>query len=140
MSFTEHQGKQLVALKFLPTGYHLGTGCDDNTVKIWDLRKQRCVSTTLAHTKMVSDISFEQTFGSRLMLTSSYDHTCKIWGTKQLCRGQNTCADWILLRTLAGHENKVTSVTHTRDLKYIFTTSFDKTFKVWTQKNTDKER
>ena len=37
----------------------------------------------------------------------------------------------MLLRTLTGHENKVTSACFTRDLQYILTTSFDRTFKLW---------
>lgn len=58
------------------------------------------------------------------MFTSSYDGSAKIWGV-----GSESVA---LVRTLGGaHENKVTSVSYTRDLKYILTTSFDRTFKLW---------
>ena len=113
----------------MPTGFHLATGGDDNTVKIWDLRKRQNVSTILAHTKLVSDIKFDHS--SNLMFTSSYDNKCKICGSKSVICGINSAEEWIALRTLAGHENKLTSVCHTRDLKYIITTSFDKTFKVW---------
>ena len=58
------------------------------------------------------------------MLTTSYDNKCKIWST----------GDWVLLRTLTGHENKITSVSVTRDLQNIITTSFDRTFKLWAMK------
>ncbi len=64
------------------------------------------------------------------MVTSSYDHQVKIWAAG--CSLQEQCP---LVRTLSGgHENKVTSVCFTKDLKYIFTTSFDRTFKLWEQK------
>jgi U4/U6 small nuclear ribonucleoprotein PRP4 len=55
------------------------------------------------------------------MITTSYDNKCKIWAT----------GDWILVRTLTGHENKITSACSTKDLKYIITTSFDRTFRLW---------
>jgi len=63
----------------MPNGYQLATGSDDNTVKIWDLRKKRNVEIVLAHNKLVSDIKFERQ--GRLMVTSSYDHKVKVWGS-----------------------------------------------------------
>ena len=68
------------------------------------------------------------------MATCSYDNKCKLWGTKSIIGGVNTVDEWVQLRTLSGHENKLTSVSFTTDLKYILTTSFDKTFKLWKQK------
>ena len=62
------------------------------------------------------------------MLTSSYDNKVKIWGSS------GETGDWIILRTLNGHENKVTSVNMTKDMKYVITTSFDRTFKLWEPK------
>ena len=65
------------------------------------------------------------------MLTASYDQRVKIWGAKSIVQGQNTGDEWVQLRTLACHENKVTSVSMTKDRSTILTTSFDKTFKLW---------
>lgn len=62
------------------------------------------------------------------MLTSSYDNKCKIWGST------GETGDWVVLRTLNGHENKVTSVNMTKDLQYLISTSFDRTFKLWQTK------
>jgi len=66
-------------MAFLPNGYQLATGSDDNTVKIWDLRKKRNVEIVLAHNKLVSDVKFEAK--SRVMVTSSYDNKVKLWGS-----------------------------------------------------------
>ena len=108
----------MISLKFMPNCYQIASGSDDNTVKIWDLRKKACIYTVPAHTKLVSDVKFDE---GRVMLTTSYDNKCKIWST----------GDWVLIRTLTGHENKITSVSVTKDLQNIITTSFDRTFKLW---------
>jgi len=59
------------------------------------------------------------------MVTSSYDNKCKLWSAG--CPDSQS----VLLRTLSGHENKVTSACFTKDLEHILTTSFDRTFKLW---------
>lgn len=51
------------------------------------------------------------------MFTTSFDNTFKIFGTKCIINGQNTCDDWVPLRTMKGHENKLTSISVTKDLK-----------------------
>ena len=116
--------KKLVALRFHPNCYQLASGGEDNSVKVWDLRKRACVYTVPAHTKMISDIKFEDEYEGRVMITTSYDNKCKIWST----------GDWILVRTLTGHEKPITSVSITKGLEYIITTSFDRTFKLWQMK------
>jgi len=61
----------------MPNGYQMVTGSDDNSVKVWDLRKKGVATVVPAHTALVSTVTFDQT--NRLMLTSSYDNTAKIW-------------------------------------------------------------
>ena len=65
------------------------------------------------------------------MFTTSYDQSVKIFGTKCLLRGSNPADDWLPIRTMQGHENKVTSVAVSRTLKFFVTTGFDKCFKKW---------
>ena len=60
----------------------MATGSDDNTVKIWDLRKRGAVHTILAHNKLVSDIKFEEE--GRMMVTCGYDCKIKLWSA---CHG-----------------------------------------------------
>ena len=49
----------------------MATASDDNTVKIWDLRKKTNVQIIAAHSKLVSDLKFSK--DGALMITSSYD-------------------------------------------------------------------
>lgn len=55
------------------------------------------------------------------MLTSSYDCTLKIWTTN----------GWQPLRVLEGHEMKIMSVSISPDAKWISSSCFDHTFKLW---------
>lgn len=115
-------------------GFQLTTASDDNSIKVWDLRKKGQVTVVPAHNKLISDVKFDQT--NRIMLTSSYDGSAKVWAAPGYTTdGQVNNQQATLLRTLAGHENKVTSVCATSDMKRILTTSFDRTFKLWEMKS-----
>jgi U4/U6 small nuclear ribonucleoprotein PRP4 len=50
--------KQLISSAFSENGYHLATGSDDNTVKLWDIRRRNCFYTIPAHNKLISDLKF----------------------------------------------------------------------------------
>lgn len=39
------------------------------------------------------------------------------------------------MRTLAGYESKLSSASISKDTKYIITTSFDRTFRLWQRKD-----
>lgn len=94
-------------MNFLPNGYQLATASDDNSVKIWDLRKKSNVQIIAAHNKLVSDVKFSN--DGTFMLTSSYDQTAKLWAA-----GSSIVDQCPLIRTCVnGHENKITSVSFT---------------------------
>ena len=42
---------------------------------------------------------------------------------------------WTQLKTLAGHEGKVTGIDISPDLHYMATVSFDRTFKLWSSES-----
>lgn len=105
---------------FSPNGFHIATGSQDNTCKIWDLRRRQPVYTIPAHTNLISDVKYQRDGGS-FLVTCSYDSTTKIWSNKT----------WQPLKTLQGHDNKVIAVDVSPNSQYIATTSFDRTFKLW---------
>lgn len=105
---------------FSPNGFHIATGSQDNTCKIWDLRRRQPVYTIPAHTNLISDVKYQRDGGS-FLVTCSYDSTTKIWSNKT----------WQPLKTLQGHDNKVIAVDVSANSQYIATTSFDRTFKLW---------
>ena len=122
---------------FSPNGYQVATCSDDDTFRIWDLRYQKC-EVQGAHTHLVSHIRYAHGGDGKYLVTGSYDGTAKIWGADELRP----------LAVLAGHEDKVMCVdvslgkqtplsrhlhrtSHISDNKYILTSSYDHTFKLW---------
>lgn len=77
------------------------------------------VSSFTAHDDSISSIIFDPL--SRFFLTSSDDHTIKIWDFKSLH----------LLKILHGHSNVITSINLSPDNKYIVSTSEDSTIRIW---------
>ena len=39
--------------------YHFITGSDDHSVKVWDLRRRKCIYTIPSHTNLISHLKFE---------------------------------------------------------------------------------
>lgn len=76
--FMEGHLKGIVSIDFSPDGYHIVTGSQDHTVKIWNIRERRCEYTIPAHTNVVSRAIFEKNNG-HYILTASYDNTIKLW-------------------------------------------------------------
>ena len=46
--------KSVLSVAFSPTGYQMATGSEDNTARIWDLRKQACLYMLPAHESTVA--------------------------------------------------------------------------------------
>jgi len=118
--FLEGHLKSILSVNFSPNGYHMATGSEDNSVKVWDLRRTECIYTIPAHTNLVSKVKFQPT-GGHYLVTTSYDCKAKIWSHP----------NWAPLKDLCGHEGKVMSADISPDDKYIATTSYDRTFKLW---------
>lgn len=68
---------QVYGLSFSANAYYLATGGDDNTCRIWDLRKRKSVYIIPAHAKRISKVKFEPQEGYFLS-TASFDMTAKV--------------------------------------------------------------
>lgn len=67
--------KGMLSCCFAPNGFQFATSSDDNTVKIWDLRKQKSIYTVPAHNSVIPDVRFDKT--GEFLVTCSFDHTVK---------------------------------------------------------------
>lgn len=110
--------KKVLGIDFAPDGYHVATGSEDQKIMIWDLRKRQCVYTVPAHTNLISHVKFHDDF----LVSASYDKTVKVWSHP----------GWAPLKTLTGHEQKISCVDVSPDGQYVVSSSFDRTFKLWT--------
>lgn len=120
--------KPVLGISFSPNGYHLATGAEDNTCRIWDLRKKKSLYIIPAHANLVSQVKFEPQEGYYLV-TASYDTTAKVWSSR----------DFKLVKTLSGHEAKVTSLDVSADGQCIATVAHDRTIKLWSSHDTPSE-
>lgn len=68
---------QVLAISFSPNGYHLASGGEDNTCRIWDLRKKKSLYIIPAHSNLISQVKFEPQEGY-FLATASYDMTAKV--------------------------------------------------------------
>lgn len=69
---------QILGISFSPNGYHLATGGEDNTCRIWDLRKKKSLYVIPAHANLISEVKFEPQEGY-FLVTASYDTTAKVF-------------------------------------------------------------
>uniref|UniRef100_A0A7S2RZL0 Uncharacterized protein n=1 Tax=Rhizochromulina marina TaxID=1034831 RepID=A0A7S2RZL0_9STRA len=113
--------KRIVCADFSPNGFQVATGGDDHSVKIWDLRKRACAYTVPAHMGLVSELRFLQHGLGEALLSTSFDGTIRVWGTR----------DWRKLADLSGHEGKVMGGDFERGGKAVFTVGYDRTLKKW---------
>ena len=67
---------QVLAVDFAPCGVKLATGSDDNTVRLWDLRRRKAYYTMPAHTKMVSSVRYSDC--GDFLFSGSYDRASKV--------------------------------------------------------------
>lgn len=96
------------------------TGSEDNTIRVWDLRRKQCLQTIPAHYKLISDIKYDQK-NSYFFISVSYDNSLKIWNAK----------DFSLVSKMTPTESKLTSFSISNDLKYLATTCFDRKWMLW---------
>ncbi|WP_162136319.1 WD40 repeat domain-containing protein [Zavarzinella formosa] len=114
---TSHpQGALCVA--FTPDSKTLITGGRDGFVRIWDIEKQELKGELDPPPQEIASLAVSS---DGRFLAAGVGGTIWIWNlaTRQP------------LQTLAGHRNKVTSVTFSADGKSLYSTGWDRTVKIW---------
>ena len=72
----------ILTMDFSPDGYHLATGSEDHSCRIWDLRKRGCVYTLPAHKSLIAQVLLGQpvvhssAYCSMLLLLSFLQYRC----------------------------------------------------------------
>jgi WD40 repeat protein len=92
---------------------------EDNTLKLWDLKKGIELHTFAGHSAPVNDVVI--TPRGQKMISISDDHTVRVWNLEN---GEE-------LFCLVGHSHLVNAVAVTEDGRKAISAAYDKTLKVW---------
>ncbi|QEG22206.1 protein kinase domain-containing protein [Mariniblastus fucicola] len=104
---------------FSPDGKTFASASQDRTIKLWDVKTGREISTLKGHSGSVGSIAFSPS-GKQLASASS-DKSVRLWDVET---GQET-------GRLEGHAELVASVVFSPDGESLATASDDKTVKLW---------
>lgn len=118
--FSGHES-DINSVDFFPDGYSFGTGSDDSSCRLFDIRSYRQLN-RYANDKILCGITSVAFSHSGRMLFAGYDdYSCNVWDT-QLA---------VLTEQLLGHENRVSCLAVSPDGSALCTGSWDTTLRVW---------
>ncbi|KAL0094833.1 G protein beta subunit [Phycomyces blakesleeanus] len=119
-TFAGHES-DINSVQFFPNGMAFGTGSDDASCRLFDLRADRELHTygndTILHG--ITSIAFSSS--GRLLFAGYDDYSTQIWDT---LKGERVGA-------LSGHENRVSCLGVSSDGMALCTGSWDSMLKVW---------
>lgn len=104
--------------KVSPDGKMIAYSADDNTIRLWNLRNDRCEKKFLGHTKEVYGLCFS--LNGEYLVSASWDRTVKLWNVQT-----GEC-----VRTFTGHSQGVMSAAISPDNKIVASVS-RYSFLVW---------
>jgi len=120
MTFSGHES-DINAVDFFPAGNVFGTGSDDASCRLYDLRAYRELM-TYTHDKILCGItSVAFSYSGRFLFAGYDDFNCYVWDT---LTGKQ-------IGVLAGHDNRVSCLGVSSDGQALCTGSWDSTLKVW---------
>jgi WD40 repeat protein/MinD-like ATPase involved in chromosome partitioning or flagellar assembly len=112
-----HAGATSVAWD--PEGRRLASGCDDQTVRVWDAEQGQLLHTLTGHGSSVWSVAWDRE--GRRVASGAHDASVRVWDAEQ---GR-------LLHTFEGHSDAVRSVAWDRDGRRLASGSDDRTVRVW---------
>ncbi|KAK5050887.1 hypothetical protein LTR84_003446 [Exophiala bonariae] len=113
-----HQ-KQVLHVSFAPDGTRIASASFDNSVKLWDARDGKFITTLRGHVGAVYMAAWSS--DSRLLASASKDTTVKVWDVRV---GK-------LKEDLPGHKDEVFALDWSLDGKCVASAGKDKVVKLW---------
>lgn len=114
----------VASANFSPKGDRIVTGSWDSSARIWNAATgadELKLAGADGHTAFVNSAVFSPDLEGQWVLTSSDDGTAKLWDSKT---GK-------VVKTLAGHADRVRHAAFSKDGKHVVTSSSDKTAIIW---------
>ncbi|KAL1920384.1 uncharacterized protein VTP21DRAFT_761 [Calcarisporiella thermophila] len=119
-TFSGHES-DINAVQFFPNGDAFGTGSDDASCRLFDLRADRELNQYTHESIMCGITSVAFSVSGRLLFAGYDNFDCNVWDT---LRGDR-------VGVLQGHENRVSCLGVATDGMALCTGSWDSTLRVW---------
>ncbi|PKY49347.1 guanine nucleotide-binding protein, beta subunit [Rhizophagus irregularis] len=119
-TFTGHES-DINAVQFFPNGDAFGTGSDDASCRLFDLRADRELNQYTHDNILCGITSVAFSISGRLLFAGYDDFNCNVWDT---LKGER-------VGVLAAHENRVSCLGVSSDGMALCTGSWDSLLKVW---------
>ena len=76
----EGHTRKVYSVAFSPDGKTLASGCDDHTIKLWDVATGKNIATLSGHTNGVRSVAYSP--DGKTLASGSSDKTIKLWDVK----------------------------------------------------------
>jgi uncharacterized protein with WD repeat len=113
------KGISVYKVNVSPNGKLLASASGDKSVKIWDIKKQKLITTFLGHKDEVRDVTFSH--DGKLLASAAADKTVKVWDVQKQSE----------ITTFKRHSAPILSVSFSDDDKYLASAGQDKKIIVW---------
>lgn len=117
-SFLRDHTASIKSLKFSHNSKIIASGSIDRTIKLWNIKEKKLITTLTGHMGTINDIDFY--YNDEFIISCSTDKTLKLWDLSS-----NSC-----VRTFEGHTDSVRTVRFFGN-KFIVSGSWDNTVKIW---------
>jgi len=121
VQYFEGHDSDINAVKYHPSGDAIGTGSDDATCRLFDLRADREVAKYTKESILFGVNAVDFSTSGRILFAGYNDYAVNMWDTLKSHR----------IAMLYGHENRVSSLKISPDGTSIATGSWDYSLKIW---------
>ncbi len=112
---------------FSPDGRWLAAGCDDATIRVWDLAARRPARVLSGHSGPVLDVAFSP--DGRRLASASDDRSVKLWDA----------TTGATIATLSSHTGQVSSIAFSPDGRRLASAGQDFTVKLWDPRTLEED-
>ncbi|MFN9859703.1 MAG: WD40 repeat domain-containing protein, partial [Pseudanabaena sp.] len=129
------------SVAFHPQQNLVVSGGDDHGIKIWELRRGKCIKTLQGNSNAIYAISYspqssdqsdqsDQIYPQNLLASGHEDQTIKLWNVN-INAPQTLEPDLQPFQVLRGHSDRILSVTFSPNGQILASGSADRTIKLW---------